>query len=504
MKIRSQVLLILLPTAILIYIGCSLAIYFVGLKISEEVYHSYVNEKLVTFESIIENSVSSLKTTCQDWAIWDDTYKFVESPNEAYIRSNLNSETFLYLQLNFMIFVYKNDDIIWMKFFDEKFEEEEMPENLLKKIFESKGKSGILKVDDQLFIISSNEILPSSGKGEANGYLYMGKILQKDEIKRMADILNLKLAEDSKDNQEVFFFKISALDGEEISIPLKIENMFRSSFREALLFALFSQFVVISSFLTFALILSKNIINKIEKIEKFAKEYPKNRNKKIEINSDDEVGYLVKSINSMLEEINRNEKKLLEVNEDLNFVLRILRHDIKNILFTVKSLLEVYIETKNDELLKKIENAIERGFNILSICRGIEFLNEGLKKIKISEVLKKFSNVKINLKGDAEVLANDGIEIVFGNLIDNAIKHGNATEINVEVENSKEFVILKFSDNGSGIPEEIRDRLFSEGFSYGKKAGTGLGLYIIKRLMERFGGRIELRENTFYLYFRRV
>ncbi|MEM2022497.1 MAG: HAMP domain-containing sensor histidine kinase, partial [Archaeoglobaceae archaeon] len=304
--------------------------------------------------------------------------------------------------------------------------------------------------------------------------------------------------------QEVFFFKISALDGEEISIPLKIENMFRSSFREALLFALFSQFVVISSFLTFALILSKNIINKIEKIEKFAKEYPKNRNKKIEINSDDEVGYLVKSINSMLEEINRNEKKLLEVNEDLNFVLRILRHDIKNILFTVKSLLEVYIETKNDELLKKIENAIERGFNILSICRGIEFLNEGLKKIKISEVLKKFSNVKINLKGDAEVLANDGIEIVFGNLIDNAIKHGNATEINVEVENSKEFVILKFSDNGSGIPEEIRDRLFSEGFSYGKKAGTGLGLYIIKRLMERFGGRIELRENTFYLYFRRV
>ncbi|MEM2022613.1 MAG: CHASE4 domain-containing protein, partial [Archaeoglobaceae archaeon] len=90
MKIRSQVLLILLPTAILIYIGCGLAIYFVGLKISEEVYHSYVNEKLVTFESIIENSVSSLKTTCQDWAIGDDTYKFVESPNEAYIRSNLN------------------------------------------------------------------------------------------------------------------------------------------------------------------------------------------------------------------------------------------------------------------------------------------------------------------------------------------------------------------------------------------------------------------------------
>lgn len=57
------------------------------------------------------------------------------------------------------------------------------------------------------------------------------------------------------------------------------------------------------------------------------------------------------------------------------------------------------------------------------------------------------------------------------------------------------FVELSVNEDGHGIPIEIRDKIFQEGFSSGIGKSTGLGLFLIKKTMERYGGHIVVEEN---------
>ncbi|WP_456328807.1 ATP-binding protein [Archaeoglobus sp.] len=55
-------------------------------------------------------------------------------------------------------------------------------------------------------------------------------------------------------------------------------------------------------------------------------------------------------------------------------------------------------------------------------------------------------------------------------------------------------VELRVKDYGAGIPEDVRDRIFEEGFS--TSGSTGLGLFIIKKLVERYGGKLTCENDT--------
>jgi signal transduction histidine kinase len=54
-------------------------------------------------------------------------------------------------------------------------------------------------------------------------------------------------------------------------------------------------------------------------------------------------------------------------------------------------------------------------------------------------------------------------------------------------------LLLRFSDTGPGIPEEIADKLFQSFVTSGKKDGTGLGLAIVKRIAEEHGGSVAFK-----------
>ena len=76
----------------------------------------------------------------------------------------------------------------------------------------------------------------------------------------------------------------------------------------------------------------------------------------------------------------------------------------------------------------------------------------------------------------------------------NAIIHGKASKIDILLEENEECII-KIADNGSGIPDEIKSKIFEERFSYGDAKGSGLGLYIVKKMVEKFDGSIEVKDN---------
>ena len=88
------------------------------------------------------------------------------------------------------------------------------------------------------------------------------------------------------------------------------------------------------------------------------------------------------------------------------------------------------------------------------------------------------------------------IQQVLLNLIINAVEvmpDGGELLIDLQIMNGR--VYIHITDQGQGIPDEIRERIF-ESFLTGKRGGTGLGLTISKRIMRAHDGDLELVESS--------
>ncbi|MFE6691826.1 ATP-binding protein [Streptomyces sp. NPDC057743] len=88
----------------------------------------------------------------------------------------------------------------------------------------------------------------------------------------------------------------------------------------------------------------------------------------------------------------------------------------------------------------------------------------------------------------------DKVDQVLGNLLENAVRHGDGT-VTIEVGPAKDTsggkgTSVTVSDEGPGIPEESMSRVFTRFWRGSKRGGTGLGLYIVKGIVEAHGGTI--------------
>lgn len=88
--------------------------------------------------------------------------------------------------------------------------------------------------------------------------------------------------------------------------------------------------------------------------------------------------------------------------------------------------------------------------------------------------------------------------MIFRNLLDNAVKYaGSPAKVHVAMRTERGETIVEVSDNGEGIPIALRRKVFGRFFRIGeelqrKKPGTGLGLYIVRTLVKRLGGRVRV------------
>jgi signal transduction histidine kinase len=91
----------------------------------------------------------------------------------------------------------------------------------------------------------------------------------------------------------------------------------------------------------------------------------------------------------------------------------------------------------------------------------------------------------------------DKVDQILGNLLENAVRHGDGT-VTIEVApapdpgggRTTEGTAVTVSDEGLGIPEESMSRVFTRFWRGSKRGGTGLGLYIVKGIVEAHGGTI--------------
>lgn len=261
-------------------------------------------------------------------------------------------------------------------------------------------------------------------------------------------------------------------------------------------------------------------------------------NKRLPINNKQlEIDSLSIAFNGMLERIETSFKKENALKEKMQRFISDASHELRTPLTSIRGFVEVLLmgarrdERKLDIALNSIltesERLTELVNELLMLTRldrqaEVEMSKENMKNI-IEEVypqlkiLSKSRKVNLNLNGDIYFLGNKNqIKQVIINIVQNAINHTDEEKgiitisLDSQTINTKNFLILKISDNGTGISEEdlakVFDRFFrSESHRSRKHGGYGLGLSIVKSIIDAHKGTIDVKSSlgmgtTFYIY----
>lgn len=196
-----------------------------------------------------------------------------------------------------------------------------------------------------------------------------------------------------------------------------------------------------------------------------------------------------------------SEIKARDLNETLRVLNKILRHDILNDLTIVLTVCDL-MKDADPKLKQKAARALDKSVNLIDRMRELEYaLTSGgevksydLRKI-IDNVAKNYPEIKFSINGDCSVLADEAINSVMDNLVRNAVVHGKTDRIDINIVLDDKTCTIEVSDFGVGIPDDYKSKIFEEGESFGETRGTGLGLYIVKKVIERYGGEIEVEDN---------
>ena len=189
-------------------------ISLVALQRFSSIEHEEIAEDVQQARSLLASEIDSLLTTAGDYAGWDDTYAFVQNRNQNYILHGLGSSFFSKLRLNLFCIVNLSGEVVYARFRPASTEPDmTLPDDLSPyiapqaKLFQSvrqlKPLSGLVALEQGLFMVAASPILTTESQGPVQGMLVLGRLLTRDEIdrigKRAGFALGL-LAPDSKES----------------------------------------------------------------------------------------------------------------------------------------------------------------------------------------------------------------------------------------------------------------------------------------------------------------
>jgi len=255
-------------------------------------------------------------------------------------------------------------------------------------------------------------------------------------------------------------------------------------------------------------------------------------NKRIVWKSNDEIGGLIKDYNRMVDELEESANKLAETERQSAWhkMARQIAHEIKNPLTPMKlniQFLNRAWDAKSEdfgERLKKISASLIEQIDSLADTAN-EFSNFSKLQetepdaININELLSNcvrlFRNNSSNteMTSDIDLCDNcfvwgdkDRLLRVFNNLLKNAIQaipKDKTGKVHTSIEEFNDHFIIKITDNGKGIEDELKEKLFEPDFTT-KSHGMGLGLAISRQIVKNMNGEIWMQSregegSTFFI-----
>ncbi|RDC49329.1 sensor histidine kinase [Acinetobacter sp. RIT592] len=181
--------------------------------------------------------------------------------------------------------------------------------------------------------------------------------------------------------------------------------------------------------------------------------------------------------------------------------LRAQNHEFMNKLHTISGLIQL---EEYDEALQFISNVAKNRNNISSILTK-KIKDPSLSAILFSKYNKAEENrIKFNIDESSKIsklpkfMDSEDIVSIVGNLIENsldAVDNDGSGEVYVKIIQYSELIEIKISDNGPGIKDEYMDQIYEQGFTT-KEGQRGHGMYIVKQIIDRANGKIELKVNN--------
>lgn len=242
-----------------------------------------------------------------------------------------------------------------------------------------------------------------------------------------------------------------------------------------------------------------------------------------------------KKLSQYNEELSRKNEQLQKINNDLDNFIYTASHDLKAPVSNIEGLLGTLkdvLENRNPEtemvlglMDKSIQRFKETIIDLTEISKTQKGINDDAEEVDIEEII---DDVKVSIAdlisrshatfktdfSDEKIIkfSKANLKSIVYNLISNAIKYRSSDrdpEILISLKNVRDELMLSVTDNGLGISRQNLGKLFSMFKRFHDHVeGTGIGLYIVKRIIDNSGGRIEVESEldkgtTFRIYFRK-
>ena len=301
-----------------------------------------------------------------------------------------------------------------------------------------------------------------------------------------------------------------------LNVPYFEDDSFNEAELKEFLFRLgYAYLVMLLVAIAFAYFVSQFITRSLKTIsDKMDEIRLEKRNTKIELKgASQEVALLVESYNSMIDELEDSAVKLAtsEREQAWREMAKQVAHEIKNPLTPMRLSVQSFqrkfdpedpnIKQKVEEYSKTLIQQIDTMSSIASAFSNFAKMpaqkNETLNIVKIIDLaIDIFTEpyVKFVSKEEEIIAKFDRTQLirVITNLVKNAIqaiKHVENPTVLIDVYSTQENVIITVTDNGCGISEENKEKVFEPKFTT-KTSGMGLGLAMIKKIVETYEGSI--------------
>ena len=315
------------------------------------------------------------------------------------------------------------------------------------------------------------------------------------------------------------------LDGNNVGYLAISENAneIKTAINERKIFIIRTAFFVAIVILIFSFVLNRYFLKPIKNLVNYTKIIKEKSKKKSNIESlkkrNDEIGSLSKSLDDMTQELYKR------INIAENFSTDLV-HEIRNPLASLKSASEIISETddkdKREKLVKILSHDVERIERLITdysqmlkdeVALSTEKMNQVDLKSVVHSVVDDFNNIYMTKRGikielniedslkEFKILGIENrIEQILANLLDNSISFSEDNQtITVEIQkDQKSQIILRVIDQGQGFKEKKLNKIFDRFYSnrpdrFGEH--SGLGLNIVKNLVELHGGTISASNN---------
>jgi signal transduction histidine kinase len=551
MTLRSKILLVaglicatLITVAALIIARLSLSSY---VRLEQQI----AERDLERIDKALEDGVEQLVIAGRGYAYWNDTQAYILGEYPEYHEDNgLDDNIFSEIDIDSLIFADVAGQVVLDRFFDGSQARplDEATLQLLRPLLERdfgdvSEPSGFITLPSGPALVATLPILNNLGEGDFVGTMLVARYLDEGHLEHMDGSSSVSarvttLAESNLPTKKAElqngaylierasqvlkgYHLLPSIDGHS-TLLLVIEEprtIYQQGLRSVLALIAVLVLLGMAAVTTVVLLLERTLLRRLSSLSKSVRTISETGDitARTKLAGKDELSFLSADINRMLSSLEHQEKALRESNQELEQFAYVASHDLQEPLRKVQAfsdrLANKYADKLDDDgklYIARMQDATTRMRSLiqdlLSYSRirskGQEFVSVDLNEIVrgvISDLEVRLEQTEGRVKvGELPTVLADPVQMrqVFQNLIGNALKFkksGVPPVVKVAAKTKDKGHVIVVEDNGIGFEQEYGERVF-EIFQrlHGRSEyeGTGMGLAIVKKILERHVGSI--------------